>query len=321
MTATPTDLVTIGSGTQSGSSIDVPVYIRDTSGSPLGIDQPAGSRIQSYSIKVNYSPAAPIQSVTFTRAGITSPLTPAFESSPAGAGTISLIDTFQESTNLIPFTSNAPAPGNQVAHLVFTFAPGTADGTVVTLTLDPTLTQLSNEAGTTSETTSNAELTLTNSSITFSNPAADLSITNTPSSGPYGTGLPITYTITVSNAGPGPASGATMSDVIPAGTTFVSATPAQGSCSGTSTVTCSLGTIASGGSATIALTLTLPSIPGPVSDTASASATTPDSNATNNSSTSVVVVAAAAAIPTLSPLLLSLLALSVAAIGVRRIVR
>src|SRR5690242_11645326 len=81
-----TDVVTIGTGTQTGTSIDVPVYIRDTSGTPLGIDQPPGSRIQSYSIKVNYSPAASVQSVTFTRAGITSPLTPSFESSPASAG-------------------------------------------------------------------------------------------------------------------------------------------------------------------------------------------------------------------------------------------
>src|ERR1700744_2521534 len=71
------DVVTIGSGVNSGLTVDVPVYIRDTSGSPLGIDQPAGSRIQSYSIKVNYAPASAIQSVTFTRAGITQSVTPA----------------------------------------------------------------------------------------------------------------------------------------------------------------------------------------------------------------------------------------------------
>ena len=159
------DVVTIGSGVNSGLNVDVPVYIRDTSGSPLGVDQPAGFKIQSYSLTVNYSPASAIQSVTFTRAGITQSLTPAFESSPSSTGSITLIDTFDENTNPIPFTSNAALPGNQVAKLHFTFAPGTLTGTVVTLTLDPTLTQLSNQGGTTTETVNNGTLTLVNGTI------------------------------------------------------------------------------------------------------------------------------------------------------------
>ncbi|HEX7138219.1 MAG TPA: hypothetical protein VF219_10245 [Vicinamibacterales bacterium] len=159
------DVITIGSGVNSANTVDVPVYIRDTSGSPLGIDQPFGSRIQAYSIKVDYSPASAIQSVTFTRAGITQSLTPAFESSPSSAGSVSLIDTFDETTNLIPFTSNAALPGNQVAKLHFVFQPATLKGTVVTLTLDPALTQLSNQAGTTTETVNNGFLTLVNGSI------------------------------------------------------------------------------------------------------------------------------------------------------------
>src|SRR3954447_8177793 len=90
----PSDVVTIGTVTATaGSSVDVPVYIRDSSGTPLGIDQPAGSRIQSYNLKINYSPAASVSAITFSRAGITQPLTPSFESSPSGAGTITLIDT------------------------------------------------------------------------------------------------------------------------------------------------------------------------------------------------------------------------------------
>jgi len=39
-------------------------------------------------------------------------------------------------------------------------------GTVITLTLDPTLTQLSNEGGTTSETTTNSGLALVSGAIT-----------------------------------------------------------------------------------------------------------------------------------------------------------
>ena len=168
--ATPVkDIVTVGTvnGPQF-SVVDVPVFIRDTSSTPLGLDQPAGSRIQSYSIKVNYAPASAVQSITFTRAGITQSLTPTFENSPSSAGSISLLDTFQESTNLIPFTLNGLPPGNQVAHLQVTLSPTAAVGTVITLTLDPTLTQLTNEAGTpaTIETTANSRLVLVNGSIT-----------------------------------------------------------------------------------------------------------------------------------------------------------
>ena len=164
----PQDVITVGSGTASaGQTVDIPVFIRDTSGTPLGVDQPPGSKIQSYSIKVNYSPATAVQSVTFTRAGITTSLTPTFESSPSGAGTISLLDTFQESTNPIPFTLNAAAPGNQVAHLVFTLSPSATPG-IITLTLDPTLTQLTDQAGSgaTKETVAAGNLFLVNGTIT-----------------------------------------------------------------------------------------------------------------------------------------------------------
>ncbi len=151
-----------------GSVVDVPVYIRDASGSPLGLDQPPGSRIQSYSIKVTYAPTASVSSITFTRAGITSSLTPTFENSPTSPGTISLLDTFQESTNLIPFTLNGALPGNQVAHLLVTIPSTATVGSVITLTLDPTLTQLTDEAGNpgTIESSGNARLTLVSGAIT-----------------------------------------------------------------------------------------------------------------------------------------------------------
>ncbi|MEO8380092.1 MAG: hypothetical protein ABI779_10555 [Acidobacteriota bacterium] len=160
------DVVTVGTVAANGPVIDVPVYVRDVASTPLGIDQPFGSRIQSFSLKVNYPVSAFIQSVTFTRAGITQPLTPTFTSSPSVAGSVSLLMTFDETTNLVPFVSNAAAPGNQVGKLTFTFSPSTPPGTVFPLTLDAALTQLSNEGGTTSETFGNAALTLVPGSVT-----------------------------------------------------------------------------------------------------------------------------------------------------------
>lgn len=161
------DTVTVGtvSVASAGSTVDVPVYIRDASGTPLGLDRPSGMRIQSYSLTVNYAPASAVQSVTFTRAGITAPLTPAFESTPSAPGSVSLIDVFQESTSLIPFTLNGALPGNQVGVLHVTIASSAPLGTTIALTLDPTLTQLSNQAGTTTETTTNGSLVLVNGAV------------------------------------------------------------------------------------------------------------------------------------------------------------
>src|SRR5258706_6435640 len=109
---------------------------------------------------------------------------------------------------------------------------------------------------------------------------ADLSITKTDSPDPVTVGTNLTYTITVANAGPSGASGVTVTDPLPPGVTFVSATPSQGSCSGTATVTCALGTIAKNGSATVTIVVK-PTVSGPISNTASVSANESDPDTTN----------------------------------------
>ncbi|HUJ12239.1 MAG TPA: autotransporter-associated beta strand repeat-containing protein [Thermoanaerobaculia bacterium] len=162
-------------------------------------------------------------------------------------------------------------------------------------------------------------ITGTSASIVVSFATLDLSITNTPSAAPYGTGQPITYTIVVNNRGAVDATAVTVTDVLPAGATFTSATPTQGTCSGTTTVTCSIGTLVSGASATISLTIDLPSTPGTVSDTATVSSSNPDSNPANDSATATVNVIAAADIPMLSPWMLLLLALAAGFIAVMRL--
>src|SRR5207247_1648687 len=123
--ATAQDVITVGSATASSNTVDIPVSVRDVGGTPLGVDQPAGSKIQSFSIKVNYSPASAISGATFTRAGITASLSPTFESSPSGSGSISWLATFAEGSANVPFTLNKAAPGDLAADIVFTLS-GTA---------------------------------------------------------------------------------------------------------------------------------------------------------------------------------------------------
>jgi len=126
---------------------------------------------------------------------------------------------------------------------------------------------------------------------------ADLSITKTGPSTIF-TGLQFTYDITVSNDGPDAATNATVTDVLPAGVTFVSAVPSQGTCSGTTTITCNLGTINSGATATIALTVLPTATLGTISNTATVESVETDPTPANTASTSARL--SAANIPTVS---------------------
>jgi len=92
------------------------------------------------------------------------------------------------------------------------------------------------------------EVQLTNNETTHattSRRTADLAVAK---AGPANVtpGNTITWTITVTNNGPNPSSGATLSDTLPAGVTFQSAS--AGCANGAGVVTCTLGTIASGAS-------------------------------------------------------------------------
>jgi uncharacterized repeat protein (TIGR01451 family) len=99
----------------------------------------------------------------------------------------------------------------------------------------------------------------------------------------------ITYTATVTNYGPDPASGVTLAESLSAsGLTVVSITPSTGSCSGAyPTFSCSLGTMAVNATATVTIIAT-PTASGGYLNTATLSGISPtDYNTTNNSSTAL----------------------------------
>jgi uncharacterized repeat protein (TIGR01451 family) len=147
--------------------------------------------------------------------------------------------------------------------------------------------------------------------------SADLSIFKTTTTPLVLTGGTIHYSMIVTNNGPDPATNVIVTDVLPASTSLQSATPAQGSCAGTTTVTCTLGSLANGASATIDLFLTANSS-GNVVNSASVSATESDAATANNSSAApAVAVGDPAAVP-LSPAALAVLALLLAALALRR---
>ncbi|MGH2595871.1 MAG: DUF7507 domain-containing protein [Actinomycetota bacterium] len=124
--------------------------------------------------------------------------------------------------------------------------------------------------------------------------SADLSIVKTDAPDPVTVGGTLTYTLVVTNNGPADATGVTVTDTLPAGVTFGTATPTQGSCAqGAGIVTCPLGTVLTLATATITITVT-PTVPGSISNTATVSATTLDPIPANNSDTEATVVGASA---------------------------
>jgi uncharacterized repeat protein (TIGR01451 family) len=129
--------------------------------------------------------------------------------------------------------------------------------------------------------------------------SADLSVTKVDTPDPVVAGTNLTYTITVTNAGPSSAASASLSDTLPAGTTFVSLPAVAGwSCTPPAvgaggTVSCSNPSFAAG-SAVFTLTVAVdPTVSeGTVlSNTATVSASTSDPNPGNESAKAMTTVA------------------------------
>ncbi|HEY6804871.1 MAG TPA: SBBP repeat-containing protein [Pyrinomonadaceae bacterium] len=124
----------------------------------------------------------------------------------------------------------------------------------------------------------------------------DLSITKTESRDPVMVNNPLSYTLQVNNAGPSAASGVVVSDSLPSGLTFASASQSQGSCSfNNPVVTCQLGNIASGGSAVVTVNV-IPTTVGSINNTASVTANELDTNTANNSGSQSTTVSASPSI-------------------------
>ncbi len=120
-------------------------------------------------------------------------------------------------------------------------------------------------------------------------PAPDIEVTvnDTPHLVNFGNNL--TYTITVKNIGELPATGVTLADAIPAGAALVSANSTAGTCSGTTTINCNIGTLNGGATATITIVVTPPALSF-INNTATATLNETDSFPGNNTVTTESIV-------------------------------
>jgi uncharacterized repeat protein (TIGR01451 family) len=118
-------------------------------------------------------------------------------------------------------------------------------------------------------------------------PISDLGVVKSASAGYVAVGSNVTYTITVSNAGPHAVSGVTVTDTLPAEVSFVSASAGCANVGGT--VTCAVGTLAGGGTATVTITVTATTT-GTAVNSASVAGNGYDPEAANNSATAGVQI-------------------------------
>ena len=121
--------------------------------------------------------------------------------------------------------------------------------------------------------------------------SADLSITKTDSPDPVATAQFLTYTVTVTNAGPSDAAGVSVSDTLPGLVSFLNTNGCAEDPGGVPT--CALGTIVAGGQKSYTIKVDVHACTGSLSNSATVSSTTPDANSSNNSASATTAVTAA----------------------------
>ena len=142
-----------------------------------------------------------------------------------------------------------------------------------------------------------------NAVAVFSLPRADLSVTKSVDDSSPREGEAATFTVTVTNNGPGDATGVVVGDVIPSGLTFQSAAPSDGAYSTTTGSWTLASSLASGDSATLTLVATAAAGTDGATITNTATVTASDQadpDAGNNSDSAAVTVGGGATTGTLT---------------------
>jgi uncharacterized repeat protein (TIGR01451 family) len=187
-------------------------------------------------------------------------------------------------------SASVPPGSTGTITAVYKVNAGTAAGTMIADTVT---------VGTTTNQSSTNNNTATVSIAVTSGAQADLSVTNAGSTNPVIAGNSITYTQTVTNAGPAAATTPKVVETLPTGTTATSLTGPAGWACNLGTLTCTDGGNLAANTTTTAFTLVV-SVPATIAsgtvltETATVSSTTGDSNGGNNAATVSTLVSTSA---------------------------
>ncbi|MCH7801338.1 MAG: DUF11 domain-containing protein, partial [Chloroflexi bacterium] len=210
---------------------------------------------------------------------------------PATSTNVVLTDNLPSSVSIVA-TSTTQGTCSGIATLtcnIGTLAVGASS--TVTIVIIPTATgTLANSASVIgSEPDPNTSNNSATNTMTVSRATVDLAVTKTDAPDPVQAGQDITYTIIVTNNGPDTSTPVTLIDVLPVGVTLAAASTTQGSCSGTTVITCNLGILTSGASSTVTIVVKTAS-PGALMNTATVASADADTNSANNTATSTTAV-------------------------------
>lgn len=203
------------------------------------------------------------------------------------ATSVNVVDVLPTSTSFKSVTaSQGSCSGTTIITCILGDIAGGATANVQIVVAPNLAGALSNSASVSSN---EVDADLTNNSaaasVTVNAPVttADAGISMTGSASTIARNGTLTYTIRLTNSGPGSASNVTLKDTLPSAMKFVSASSNQGTCSGTTTVTCVIGALVSGGTTSVSIVVKA-SARGTFTNTAKVSTSTMDNNTSNNSS-------------------------------------
>jgi len=242
---------------------------------------------------------------------------------PSTATSVTVTDSIPASTQFVSAAGAGWTCSPAVGAVTCTMAVlpvGAASPITVIVTAPNFATAITNTATVSSAATDPAPANNTATNTLTSVLNADLSIVKSASAATAFGGLNFTYTLAVSNLGPTSAPGVTVTDVLPAGSTFVSATGTGWSCmAAAGTVVCNQPSLAVGAAPSITLVIKAPATTtaGTLVNTATVTSAAPDPVPANNTSTATTPLQPGAAIPTLSLWMLIAMAIALGLAGLR----
>lgn len=217
---------------------------------------------------------------------------------PSDASQVRLTDTLPEGSSLVSATTpqgSCSETGGEVICDLGVLLRNQEVPIEIIVVIEVTGT-ITNRAAVTSQETDPNPVNDQTTAVTTVAPAADLRVSKTadPTSPPgVQAGEKLTYTITVANDGPSPATNVEVSDDLPVDLSFLRVSSTKGTCAFLGdTLLCFVGNMAKGDSATITVE-TIPEQPGVVVNRASVSSRQADTDHTNNAAIDTTTVLAA----------------------------
>jgi uncharacterized repeat protein (TIGR01451 family) len=287
--------------------------VRDTAtatGLPPGSSQPVTSPGSTLSVPARFA------QVTVTKGAST--LTPASHTDdiftlkttnkgPSSAGEVEVTDVLQNGLDYVSSTATLGSVSVSGQTVTWTIpdlgAPGDDSTATLSLVVDvDTTASVTNTATFVQTTPGSSGTTGTSNTVTLTPTYADIALSKTIENSTPQVGEQDSYTITASNRGPDPAPSVIVSDPLPSGETFVSASTSTGTTSestsdGGSTVKWDVGSLANGASATLDLVVTITAQSGSIANTASVTDSLYDATGQTKTATAVAAVVAAAVVP------------------------